>query len=68
LSTLPREYLVSGFCAATSMASLMAMPREPGESGFSSRIFFPASVVEVGDGRTSAPKVSMKIRRYGFCS
>ena len=25
-------------------------------------------MVDVGEGRTSAPKVSMKIRRYGFCS
>jgi hypothetical protein len=31
-------------------------------------MFFPAWVVDVGEGRTSAPNVSMKMRRYGFCS
>jgi hypothetical protein len=50
------------------MASLMAMPSEPGESGSPSRIFLPDSVVEVGEDRTSAPKVSMNTRRYGFWS
>ncbi len=59
---------MSPFVAAISIASLIAIPSEPVESGVSSRIFFPASVVEVGEGRTSAPNVSMKIRRYGFCS
>ncbi len=59
---------MSSFVAATSMASLMAIPSDPVESGFASRIFFPTCVVLEGDGRTSAPNVSMKIRRYGFCS
>ena len=35
LSTLPREYLVYGSCTAISIASEMAMPRLPGESGSS---------------------------------
>ena len=59
---------MSSFVAAISIASLIAIPSDPVESGCASRIFFPASVVDVGDGRTSAPNVSMKIRRYGFCS
>src|SRR2546426_10790830 len=46
----------------------MAMPSDPVESGCASRIALPACVVGDGDGITSAPKVSMKIRRYGFCS
>ena len=54
--------------AATSTASLIAMPSDPVESGWASRIALPAWVVGDGDGITSAPKVSMKIRRYGFCS
>ncbi len=37
-------------------------------SGSASRMAFPACVVGDGDGTTSAPKVSMKMRRYGFCS
>ena len=32
---------MSGSCAATSLASLMAMPSEPVDSGSCSRIFFP---------------------------
>src|SRR5438270_925184 len=38
LSTLPSEYLVSSRVAASSTASLMAMPSEPGELGSCSRI------------------------------
>ena len=33
MRTLPSEYFASSFFTASSMASLMAMPREPGESG-----------------------------------
>jgi len=54
--------------AATSIASLIAIPSDPVDSGSASSTFLPAWVVEVGDGRTSAPNVSMKMRRYGFCS
>jgi hypothetical protein len=53
---------------ATSTASLIAMPSDPVDSGSASRIALPACVVGDGDGTTSAPNVSMKIRRYGFCS
>ena len=43
-STLPSEYLVSSLVAATSSASLMAMPSEPVESGSSARMVRPAFV------------------------
>ena len=41
--------------AASRTASLIAMPSEPGLSGWST-----------GDGTTSPPQVSIIIRRYGF--
>ena len=49
--------------AATSTASLIAIPSEPVEFGSASKIDLPACVVGDGEGITSAPKVSMKIRR-----
>jgi hypothetical protein len=55
LRTLPREYLASSFPTASSTASEMAMPRDPGESGCSSKIFRPACVRSVGLAWTSAP-------------
>ena len=57
---------MSELVAATSTASLMAIPSEPGDSGSCSRIRFPDWVVGEGEGRTSAPKVSMNTLRYGF--
>jgi hypothetical protein len=48
LSTLPSEYLVSSRVAASSTASLIAMPSEPGELGSCSRIFLPACVSGLG--------------------
>src|SRR5439155_20977063 len=68
-STEPREYFTAPFeVAATSTASLIAMPSDPVESGCASMIALPACVGGDGDGITSAPNVSMKVRRYGFCS
>ncbi len=68
LSTLPSAYLVCGSPAATSTASLIAMPRLPGESGAASRILRPDAVRGDGLGWTVAPKVSIIRRRYGFWS
>ena len=68
LRTLPSEYFVSSWVAATSTASLMAIPRLPVEFGSAARIVRPAFVSVDGEGVTVAPKVSMKLRRYGFCS
>jgi hypothetical protein len=62
-STLPSEYLVSSRVAASSTASLIAMPRLPGELGSCSRIFLPACVSGLGLGTTCAPHVSIMIRR-----
>ena len=63
LSTLPSEYLVSSRMAASSTASLMAMPRLPGESGSCSSTFFPACVSGLGLATTWAPHVSIMMRR-----
>ena len=67
LSTLPSEYFVSSRVAASSTASLIAMPRLPGESGSCSSTFLPAWVSGLGLATTCAPHVSIMIRRYGFC-
>ena len=50
MSTLPSEYLVSSRLAASSTASLMAMPRLPGELGSWARMALPASVWLLGLG------------------
>jgi hypothetical protein len=63
LRTLPSEYLVSSRLAASSTASLMAMPRLPGESGSASRTFLPDSVSGLGLATTCAPHVSIRMRR-----
>ena len=68
LSTLPSEYFVSSRPAASSIASLIAMPRLPVESGSLARTARPAFVWFDGEGMTVAPNDSMKLRRYGFCS
>jgi hypothetical protein len=60
--------LVLGSFAAVSTASEIAIPSEPGESGFSARIAFPESVSLDGDGITRAPHVSIITRRPGFWS
>ena len=52
-----------GSWAATSTASLIAMPSDPVESGCSARIARPASVRSEGLGWTVPPKVSIIIRR-----
>ena len=67
-STLPSEYLVSSRVAASSTASLMAIPRLPVDSGSAARMVRPAFVSVEGDATTVPPKVWMKERRYGFCS
>ena len=69
LSTEPREYLVSSRVAASSTASLMAMPSEPGESGDSAEHRRGRSwSSRLGLATTCAPYVSMRMRRYGFWS
>ena len=59
---------MSSCVAASSTASLIAMPSDPVESGCCARIARPEFVVSDGDESTSAPNISMKMRRYGFCS
>ena len=59
---------MSSCVAASSTASLIAMPSEPVESGCASRIARPLFVLSLGEATTLAPNVSMKIRRYGFWS
>ena len=54
-STLPSAYLVSALPPAASTASLIAMPRLPGESGSSASTFRPAFVARDGLGCTMAP-------------
>src|SRR5439155_6467659 len=51
----------------SSIASLIAIPRDPGWFGFSASNFLPVSVFSLGDSRTSAPYVSIKIFLPGFC-
>jgi hypothetical protein len=55
--------LVVSSCAATSTASLMAIPSDPGESGCFARIARPASVSSEGLGWIVPPNVSIIIRR-----
>jgi hypothetical protein len=54
---------VSGEVAATSTASEMAMPSEPGESGSEARTARPALVSCDGEGITLEPQVSISERR-----
>src|SRR2546422_2108872 len=68
LSTLPSEYFVSSRAAASSTASLIAIPRLPGEFGSCSSTFLPDCVSELGLATTCAPYVSISTRRYGFRS
>ena len=67
LRTLPRAYLVSSRLAASSTASEMAIPSDPGESGSPARIARPAAVSSEGEATTRAPQVSIIVRRPGFC-
>ena len=54
-STLPRAYRADGSPAATSTASLIAMPRLPGESGSAASTALPDWVMSEGLGWTVAP-------------
>src|SRR2546428_9026512 len=54
LSTLPSEYFVSSRAAASSTASLIAIPRLPGEFGSCSSTFLPDCVSELGLATTCA--------------
>jgi len=67
LSTLPNVYFVPGWVTAASTASLMAIPRLPGELGSKASICRPAWVSSDGLGVTSAPHIRIMERRYGFC-
>ncbi len=62
-STLPSAYLVSSRVAASSTASLIAMPRLPVLSGVASRMPRPAAVSGDGLGTTSPPQVRIIERR-----
>ncbi|OPX95596.1 MAG: hypothetical protein A4E60_03570 [Syntrophorhabdus sp. PtaB.Bin047] len=66
MRTLPREYFVFFEVTASSMASLIAIPRLPGWSGFPSRNVRPAFVSGLGLGTHFPPQVSIITRRYGF--
>src|SRR5262249_33101574 len=68
LSTEPSEYAVSSRVAASSTASEIAIPSEPGESGCSASTLRPAWVSSDGEATHSAPQVAMSERRNGFCS
>ena len=57
-----------GIGAATSTASLMAIPSEPGLSGSASTTARPAAVRVLGERWTCPPKASIMRRRYGFWS
>ena len=59
---------MSSRVAASSTASEMAMPSDPGESASWSSTARPALVSGDGDGMTLAPQVSMIERRYGLPS
>jgi hypothetical protein len=67
LRTLPSAYLASSCVAASSTASEMAIPREPGVSGSWASIARPARVSAEGDASTFAPQSCMRLLRYGFC-
>ena len=67
-NTDPSEYFVCGWVIASSTASLIAIPSEPGESGVVASRLRPYSVSWLGLGTTEAPYVSIRIRRYGFWS
>ena len=62
-STDPSEYLVLVAFTQVSIASLMAMPRDPVFFGFSLSSLLPKSVSVLGEGCTLAPYVSMTYRR-----
>ncbi len=59
---------MSSRVAASSTASLIAMPRLPVLSGWDSSIARPAFVSGDGLGTTSPPQVRIIERRYGFWS
>ena len=63
MSTLPSAYLVSSRVAASSTASLIAMPRLPVLAGSASRIPRPDAVSGEGLGTTSPPQVRIIERR-----
>jgi hypothetical protein len=63
LSTLPSAYLAAGSGAATSTASLIAMPRLPVESGCCPSTARPAEVMSDGLGCTVAPYASISSLR-----
>ena len=66
--TEPKTYLYPFVLTATSTASDIAVPKEPGSSGFCSNIFLPALVVLLGEGVTSAPNTFIIFFLSGFCS
>ena len=59
---------MSARVAASSTASLIAMPRLPVLSGSVSRMPRPATVSSDGLATTSPPQAWIIERRYGFCS
>ena len=65
MSTEPRAYLLLSSCAATSTASEIAMPSEP---GWSSGNALPDSVSRLGERCTVPPNTSISVRRWGFVS
>src|SRR2546426_10918385 len=66
LSTLPSAYFVSSRVAASSTASLIAIPRLPGEFGSCWSFLLPACVSGLGVGLSCAPYVSISTTRYGL--
>ena len=63
LSTEPRVYLQCGVVVASSIASLIAVPSEPGCIGSRVIMSFPARVDIDGEPVTAAPNVRMMLER-----
>ena len=63
LSTEPSVYLQLGVVVASSTASEMAVPSEPGWRGSRVMMSLPARVDIEGEPVTAAPKVRMMLER-----
>ena len=63
MSTEPSVYLQWGVVVASSMASLMAVPSDPGWLGSRVMMSLPARVLIEGEPSTVAPKVRMMAER-----
>ena len=67
-NTLPKVYFTLSSVKASSTASEIAIPREPGVSGVSARTFLPTSVCSLGEAWTSPSYNCMIVFLNGFWS